>query len=283
MQKDVISYYARVFPKLKKFLKKREMATITSLERTEIVKRGSHDKPLYINEVIKGLNKKFLELRKGDSHLKDIKPRLTKNQINIWNYFVPRKLIELHYAVNQEHPNRPLQRIYFDIDRLDIPAEKAQLVAIKLIETIKKDSSFRLKYKIFPMWTGNSFHIYLLLNNEISRSFYENNIHVDINKPKASFTGRWAIKINRELKNIKVVPGHERKTGFITIDPSQSPSGKIARCPFSLYIKGHSTIKGIALPLTIQDLKNKNLIKELRTYTMEKVIKNLNKLAKKLP
>ncbi|MFH1592641.1 MAG: hypothetical protein ABIB47_04725 [Candidatus Woesearchaeota archaeon] len=282
MSQDVIFYYVKVFPKLKKFLKNREIATIMKLKDTEIVRRGSNHPPLYIKD-LKKINKKFQELRKGNIHLKDIESQLSNIQIKIWQYFVPRKLIELHYAVNQEHPNKPLERVYFDIDRKDIPAEKAQLVALKLIETIKKDKTFRLEYKIFPMWTGNSFHIYLLLKKKIPHSFYEKNFHVDINHQKDSFTGRWALKINKELKNIKVVAGHQKKQGYINIDPSQSPSGKISRSPLSLYIKNYSSIRGIALPLTIEDLKNKNLIKELRGYTIEKVIKNLNKLAKKLP
>jgi len=284
MPQDVIFYYSKVFPKLRKFLEDREIATITYLKDTTIVKRGSHDSPLHINELIKGINKKFLNLRKGrEVHLKDVRSELTKQQIKIWEYFVPRKLITLHYAVNYEHPNKPLKRIYFDIDRENIPAEKAQLVALKLIETIKKDKTFKLKYKIFPMWTGNSFHVYLLLKKAVPHSFYEKHIHTELHNQEATFTGRWAQKINKELKNIKVIAGHEKKPGYINIDPSQSPSGKIARCPFSLYVKSYSSIKGIALPLSIQDLKNKNLVNKLRSYTPEKVIKEINQLAKKLP
>lgn len=283
MPEDVIFYYTKVFPKLKRFLKKREIATKIHLKEINIVKRGSKNQPLFIEDLIKNINKKFLDLRRRNTHLNDVKSKLTKKQINIWRYLVPRKLIELHYAINHEHPNKPLDRIYFDIDRKNIPAEKAQLVALKLIETIKKDKSFKLKYKIFPMWTGNSFHIYLLLNKKVPHSFYEKYMHTELNNQEATFTGRWAQKINKELKNIKVVAGHEKKSNYINIDPSQSPSGKLARCPFSLYVKTYTNVKGIAIPLSIADLKNKNLIKDLRSYNQEKVLKNLDKLAKKLP
>lgn len=283
MSEDVIFYYSEVFPKLKKFLKNHEIATKTYLKDIEFMKRGSHEPPLYIDELIKNINKKFLELRKGESHLKDIRNKLNKTQIKIWEYFVPRKLIELHYALNKEHPNKPIDRICFDIDRKNLPAEKAQVVALKLIETIKKDSSFNLKYKFFPMWTGNSFHIYLFLNKKIPHSFYEKYIHAELKNSKESFTNKWAKKINQELKNIKVIAGHEKKENYINIDPSLTPSGKISRSPFSLYIKKYNKISGISIPLTIDELKDKNLINKLRSYNKEKVLKNLNDLSKKLP
>ena len=281
MTQDVITYYRTVFPKLRKFLQKREIATKTMLKDFEIVKRGSNSPPLYIDELSKGVNEKFLSVRKENIHLKDVKHTLTKTQIKIWEYLVPRKLVELHYATNQEHPNKPLTRIVFDIDRKEIPAEKAQVVAVKLIEQIQKDKTFPIKYKIFPLWTGNSFHIYLLLNKPVTHEFYEKKIHVDQNNPEESFTGKWIKAI--KIKGIKVAPSHEKKKGVINIDPSQSPSGKITRAPFSIYTKSASTIKGIALPLTLEDLKKKNLIKELRSYTTEKVIKNIDKLSKKIP
>ncbi len=282
MTEDVLLYYQEVFPKLKKFLKGREIATKIYLKDVELLKRGSHDQPLYIDELIKNINKKFLELRKNN-HLKEVRSKLNKTQIKIWEYFVPRKLIELHYAINHEHPNKSLDRINFDIDRTNIPAEKAQVVALKLIETIKKDNSFKLKYKIFPMWTGNSFHVCLLLNKKISHSYYEKYIRAELHNHEESFTNKWAKKINKQLRNIKVIAGHEKRLDYINIDPSQSPSGKITRAPFSLYIKEYNKISGVAIPLTIDELKDKNLVKKLRSFNKEKVLKNLDSLAKKIP
>src|SRR3989344_4776697 len=112
MPQDVIFYYTHVFPKLKKFLKNREIATITWLKGNTIVKRGSNQNPLFIDELMSNINNKFMQLRQGDVHLKDVKNKLTKTQIKIWDYFVPRKLVELHYAVNHEHSNKLLDRIY---------------------------------------------------------------------------------------------------------------------------------------------------------------------------
>ncbi|MEK6826277.1 MAG: hypothetical protein AABX90_01470, partial [Nanoarchaeota archaeon] len=146
-----------------------------------------------------------------------------------------------------------------------------------------KDRDFTLSYKIFPMWTGNSFHVYLLLNKKVPHSYYEKNFHVEMDEPKKSFTGRWALKVDKELKNVKVIAGHQKRKGYVNIDPSQSPSGKIARSPFSLYVKSYSAVKGVAIPLTADELSEPNLVSGLRGYTIEKVIKNLNILAKKLP
>ncbi len=282
MPQDVIFYYAKVFPKLKEFLGKREIATKTKLKDFEVLKRGSNKEPLYIDELVKGVNKKFLELRKGNTHLKDVREKLTKTQIKIWEYFVPRKLIEMHYAVNHEGKNKPLWRIYFDIDRKDLPAEKAQKVALALIKIIIKDKTFNKFNKIFPLWTGNSFHIYVLLKKPISHAYYEKYIHIDPKNPESSFTGRWIKQINMEFKEIAVSGGHEKEKGRIIIDPSQSPSGKIGRAPFSLYIKNYSSPGGYALPLSINDLENRNLIKELRSYTQEEIIRNIDNLAKNL-
>ena len=72
MTQDVIFYYRKIFPKLRKFLQEREIATKTMLKEVEIVKRGSNSPPLYIDELIKGVNDKFLNLRK-ENHLKDVK------------------------------------------------------------------------------------------------------------------------------------------------------------------------------------------------------------------
>jgi len=283
MPQDVIFYYAKVLPKLRKFLKGREIATKIKLKNYDIIKRGSDREPLYIEQLIKGLDKTFLSLRKEDVHLKDIKTQLTKTQVKIWDYFVPRKLIECHYAVNREHPQRPLQRILFDIDRKDVPAEKAQIVASYLIEKIQKDKTFPIPYKIFPLWTGNSFHVYLLLKKIVSHDFYERYIHIDPIHEEKSFTGRWIAQINKTLKGIEVSASHEKKRGVITIDPSLSPSGKLARAPFSLYVTSYSSSKGIALPITREELNEKDLVKELRSYTTEKVIKKISTFAKRIP
>ena len=75
MPQDVIHYYDKVFPKLKGFLKNKEIATIMKLKDTEIVRRGSNHPPLFIKDLIKNVNKNFLNLRKGNTHLKEVESK----------------------------------------------------------------------------------------------------------------------------------------------------------------------------------------------------------------
>ena len=132
------------------------------------------------------------------------------------------------------------------------------------------------------MWTGSSFHVYIFLKNEIQTSVYDNCIAYSKKDPLASFTGRWAEKIDDKLK-VRVIGGHEKQEGMINIDPSQTPSGKLCRAPFSLHMKDENTIDGIAIPVTNDTLKEKNLIMELKSYNPGKAINDLNKLEKNFP
>ena len=97
-----------------------------------------------------------------------------------------------------------------------------------------------------------------------------------------SFTGRWASELNKKFR-FKVVGGHEKIKKGINIDPSQTPSGKLCRAPFSLHMKNEKEVDGVAIPLEINDLNDKNLINKLKSYTPEKVVKEIDKLSKKLP
>ena len=71
----------------------------------------------------------------------------------------------------------------------------------------------------------------------------------------------------------------EEKGRAIILDTSQSPPGKLARAPFSLYIARQGLkrkITGVAVPVTEKQLKDKNLISRLKSLTPEKVIKTLS-------
>ena len=95
--KDLIFYYVRVLKYLKNFLRGREIAVKNYIPDGPILlKRGSKLGPLYVDEILKYANKNFLETRKKIEHLKDAKKYLNKIQIKIWEYFLPRKLCELH-------------------------------------------------------------------------------------------------------------------------------------------------------------------------------------------
>ena len=97
-----------------------------------------------------------------------------------------------------------------------------------------------------------------------------------------STVGKWAAAVAKET-GLRVEGGHEKKAGVLNIDPSQTPSGKLCRAPFSLHMKEAKTIDGVDLPLKIEMLGEKGLVKHLRAYDADKVINELNDLAKRLP
>jgi hypothetical protein len=55
------------------------------------------------------------------------------------------------------------------------------------------------------------------------------------------------------------------------LDTSNTPPGKLARCPFSLHIKDNATIDGIAVPLHQDELADPTLISRLEKLTPESV------------
>lgn len=274
-QLDCLSYYKKIFSKLKNFLGDREIATKIYLKGNipYIIKRGSKDEPLFINEV--KISNKFIELRKAED-LEDVREKLSKTEEKIWHYFVPRKITEMHYACNHEQ-GKAIDRIFIDIDRgKKYSAEDSRKVALELLELIKKDKELKklFKFKTFILWTGKSFHIYLMLNKKFPVSFYNN--FFSWNKNGKTFTEKWAGNIS-EKTGIKVEAHHEKEANKIILDSSGTPPGKLARCPFSLHVSIKGEIDGVSVPLKENELKRKNIIDELLSLTPNKVVKNLSK------
>jgi len=114
-------------------------------------------------------------------------------------------------------------------DGKEIKPEIAQEVVKELVGIIKKDGDFNklIKYRIFIMWTGNSFHVYLLLKKPVNLDFYSKYLAYHKDNPAGSFTGRWAAQI-KEKTGMNVQGGHEKTSQHIIIDPSGTPSGKLA-------------------------------------------------------
>lgn len=270
---DILNYYSRISPLLEKFLKGKKIAAKIHLKDFYFIKRGNKLKPLYV-EYFKQVDENMLKLRKF--HLKQVREKLTKKQELIWDYFPPRKLVQFFYATNDEGIKKPIERIFIDIDRKNLSSEQAQKVCLNLLEEIKKDEKFNklLKYKIFLMWTGSSFHVYLLLNKKINSEFYKKYLSYS-NKKEYNFLNKWAEDIEKKTK-IKVEVGHKKEKDMIILDSNNTPSGKLARTPFSLHLKNYKEIDGVAVPITENELKDKNLVKKLKKLTPEKIIKNLD-------
>ena len=283
---DVLHYYVVVSQKLEKFLGRKEIAVKVWLPKPGrmpfFLKRGSNSPPLYARNM-RAVDEKMLRLRAGHG-LGEAKNKLTKKQILIWEYFVPRKLMDFFYACNNEGQDKKIERIFIDIDKgKEIKPEIAQEVVKELVGIIKKDGDFNklIKYRIFIMWTGNSFHVYLLLKKPVNLDFYSKYLAYHKDNPAGSFTGRWAAQI-KEKTGMNVQGGHEKTSQHIIIDPSGTPSGKLARCPFSLHMKSASEVDGVAVPLSADDLSRENLVAELKKLTPEKVIKDIRGYGKLL-
>jgi len=280
---DILYYYSQVSGKLKSFLKGKEIASKIWLPNGFFfIKRGSKIEPLHIEE-LSIVEEKLLKLR-AENNLADVKSKISKQQAKIWDYFVPRKLIDFFYATNNEGVGRKIDRVFFDIDRgSNISEEHARIVAQGLVEAIKKDKEFSkiVKYRISIIWTGSSFHVYLLFSKLVEKKFYERYIRYSKDSPLESFTGRWALE-TRKKTGLNVQGGHEKVLNQLNIDPSQTPSGKLARVPFSLHMKDAKTVDGIAIPLNEKQLNDKNLVKKLKSYTPEKVLSELDSWGKNL-
>lgn len=274
---DVLYYYSKIARVLEKFLHGKEIAVKVYLPKgiPFYLKRGSNSKPLYI-KYLGEVDEKMLKLR-AEHGLSEVKNQLKGKQALIWGYFVPRKLMDFFYATNGEHPGRQIDRIFIDIDKgKKIKSEIAQKVALELIKIIKSDKEINklLKFKIFLMWTGNSFHVYLLLKKKINLDFYNKYLAYHKDFPLDSFTGKWAEEIKKRT-GINVQGGHEKNPEHITLDVSGTPSGKLARVPFSLHMKSAKEVDGVAVPVSEKELGDKNLTQKLRKLTPKKVLKDL--------
>jgi len=271
---DVLARYAKISPYLETFLGQKEIASKIVGEDFVVLRRWTKDKPLYIQD-FKAVDEDFLKLRAWH-HLADVQKQLNEKQTTLRKYFVPRKLVNFFYAVNNEEGTK-IDRIFIDIDRQDKTPQDAQKVAAELVKIIQKDKwlSALITYKLLTLRTGSSFHIYILLTKNISHAIYDKYFSYGDKKPDSFITKR-ADAIS-ESTGIAVNAGHARKKWVIILDTSNTPPGKLGRVPFSLHIKDAKTIDGICIPLETKELEEKSLISKLRWLTPEKVWQNIKK------
>jgi hypothetical protein len=286
---DVLLFYGIVASRLAGFLKGKEIASrvwLPSAGRGFVIKRGSDIEPLYADELTEAVTLDFLRLRtKGD--LSKAGKDLSGLQRKAWSYFVPRRLCDFFYATNNEGPGKPIERIFFDLDRgKGISLEQAITGTRMFVEIIREDKKLdELMGPVDPFisWTGRSFHVMLFLDKPQPASFYDKHFQYSKNDPLASYTGRW-VDVLKDLAGHKVSGGHEKKEGILTIDPSQTPSGKLCRVPLgSLHMKDANTIDGVSIPVTEKMLEEKDLAGKLESYTPKDVLLNLEKHVRNLP
>ncbi len=286
---DVLLFYGIIANALEKFLDGKEIAAriwLPSAGRGYVLKRGSDIAPLYASELSEAVTPELLELRsKGE--LSNEGKKLTEAQRKAWTYFVPRHLCDFFYATNNEGAGKPIERIFFDLDRgKGISLEQAIAGAASFAQIIREDK--KLEELIgtvdpFIAWTGRSFHVFLFLEEPQPASFYGKYFQYGKNTPMDSYTGRW-VKALSERMDYKVSGGHEKRENVLTVDPSQTPSGKLCRVPLgSLHMGDASTVDGVSIPVTEKMLKEKGIAGKLESYKPTDVLFNLEKHVADLP
>jgi len=284
-QPEVLLLYGLVASKLKGFLEDREVASRVWFADRRVLKRGSFMPPLTAEDLSNGVTEDLLALRAEEENLSVARERLTPLQQRIWQYFLPRKYADFFYATNRERPGRPIRRVFYDIDRAaDVGHEVAREVARLFVEAISADDEVSAITKSEPLvaWTGSSFHVYLTLDEERPAAFYNENFAYAETK-RGRFTSRW-IDYVKSRAEAKILGGHEKQPGAIVIDPSQTPTGKLARSPLgSLHMSDYKTVDGVSLPVKAEHLKEKGLTDELRAYTPQKLLSRLDEFASLLP
>jgi len=282
---EVLLLYGVVASKLKGFLEHREVAARIWLKEKRLLKRGSFMPPLTAEELAMGVTEELLAIRAEQESLSLARDRLTPLQQRIWQYFLPRKYADFFYATNHERPGRPIRRVFYDIDRAaDVKHETAREVARLFVEAISNDEEIDAiaTDELLVAWTGSSFHVYLTLKEEKPSAFYDEHFECS-QRQKGRFTSRW-IDYVKARAEAKILGGHEKQPGVIVIDPSQTPSGKLARSPLgSLHMSDWKTVDGLSLPVKAEQLKEKGLTDELRAYTPRKLLQRLEGLAVLLP
>ncbi len=162
-----------------------------------------------------------------------------------------------------------------------MPHEKSREVTRLFLDAILNDDQFREFVHDRPLvaWTGSSFHVYLFLKQRQKHSFYAEEVQYTEKTPEKGYTAKWLREV-REKTSIKVIAGHEKKPGVITIDPSQTPSGKLARSPLgSLHMSDYQSVDGVSMPIEINQLLNPGLTKSLKNYTPKQLILEMSQFS----
>lgn len=286
---DVLLFYGIMAGRLEKFLDGKEIAAriwLPSAGRGYVLKRGSDITPLYAAELSEAVTPELLELRnKGE--LSTEGKKLTEEQRKAWTYYVPRHLCDFFYATNNEGAGKPIDRIFFDLDRgKGISLEQAITGAAAFAQIIREDKKLEeLLGTLDPFisWTGRSFHVFLFLEKPQPASFYDLHFKYGKNAPLASYTGRWVSALGERVEYM-VAGGHEKLENVLTIDPSQTPSGKLCRVPLgSLHMKDAGTVDGVSIPVTEKMLGEKGIARKLESYRPMDVLLNLEKHVADLP
>jgi len=203
---DVLNLYSKIAPYLTDFLKNKEIASKTWVPKAKVsffLSRAGKLGELWVDD-FKHVDDEFLKIR-ARYHLSDVKDRLNEKQILLWRYFVPRKYSEFFYATNGEGEGKPIDRVFIDIDRTNLPPEMTLEVTRLLVEIMERqmreDGDFNgLVDSIAIYWTGSSFHVYCFLSEPQLPEFYEEKIQYHSKGVLfESWTDIWVRKIRQKV------------------------------------------------------------------------------------
>lgn len=284
-QLDPVLLYAYAADAMQDYLGDRELSgKIHIPDGPVLLKRGSELPPLTADILVDAVDREFLELRKEPGHLDDARDQLTDAQERAWQYFYPRKYAEFLYATNHEGEGKPIDRVFYDIDRgAHMSADDALTVTRAFVDYLEDDGTVQdVADRMLFKWTGASFHVEIMLDEQKPAYFYDNHVFTSANEERDTVTER-AVAHLQDAVNVTVVGTHEKQEDAITIDPSQTPSGKLNRVPLgSLHMADAETVDGISIPLTRDELFDDGVLEMVQTYDPEAVVRDMDELREKL-
>lgn len=285
-QLDVLLLYGVVADANSAYLGDRELASKVHIaDGPTLLKRGSDQEPLTANELRAAVDEEFLERRNRSRGLEEAQASLTSEQEKAWRYFPPRQFCELLYATNYEGAGKPIGRVFYDIDRgAGTSGEQALAVTRAFVEFLEADDvAQEITDSMVISFTGNSFHVDLLLADDHPPAFYADEVYTTEGEDLDSITDR-GVRAVRAAVDVPVVGGHERQADCVNIDPSQTPSGKLNRVPLgSLHMADAETVDGVSVPVTREELFESAVLKRLTSYAPRDVVHNLDEFQSKLP
>lgn len=280
-QLDVLLLYGIASKACEDYLGDRELCGKNLIPKgPKLLKRGSKMEPLTAEEMAEAVDEEFLRTRSEIKHLKDARSEITDTQEKVWRYFLPRKYSEFLYATNGEGEEKPIKRIFYDIDRgPGVSAGESLEVTREFVRFLEDDPKVQeVKDKMIVSWTGNSFHVEIDMVEGKKHGFYEEHVFTSEKEKLDTITER-AIGEIKNKTDVDVIGGHEKKKEKIAIDPSQTPSGKLDRLPLgSLHMKDAETVDGLSVPVTKKELFEEDILERLRGYTPRKVVENIDEL-----
>lgn len=283
---DVLPYYGQIAAKLTGFLHGRELASRVRAPRgriSSVVISGLTSPPLYIRQIARAVTPELIRARNMYKNMDDARHILSPDQQLTWSYFPKRRYIGFDYATNRLGPARDIDRVVYDVDRCTGSALTDLIKVVQtFLEVILSDDHYPALFKGDPLvcWTGNSFQVMLFTRELQPASFYPT--HVVYTGKGSTLSDRWIDSAAR-VGTTKIAGGSQRRRGFVLLDASRTPSGKLSPVPLgSIRMASATALEGVSVPL-LPDMLENDLLTDLITYTPERVLDELDELAARLP